>query len=74
MNTITIPKELAEMGELVVIPRQEYEELLKVKLERIKEVKLTPVQKKAIAAAQKRIARGEFLTLDELETKLGIKG
>lgn len=62
------------MGELVVIPRQEYEELLKVKLERIKEVKLTPVQKKAIAAAQKRIARGEFLTLDELETKLGIKG
>lgn len=74
MNTITIPKELAKMGELVVIPLQEYNELLKAKLERIKEVEFTPAQKKAITAARKRIARGEFLTLDELETKLGIKG
>ena len=74
MTTVTIPKELAKRGEMVVIPRQEYEELLKTKLERIKEVELTPVQKKAVIAARKRIARGKFLTFNELKTKLGIKG
>lgn len=73
MTVITIPKELAKRGELVVIPRYEYEELLKAKLKRMEEVELTPAQKKAIGSARKRIARGEFLTFDELKTKLGIK-
>jgi len=73
MTVITIPKELTKTGELVVIPRQEYNELLKAKIEEIKEVKLTPAQKKAITAARRRITHGEFLTFDELKAKLGLK-
>ncbi|MBI2003690.1 MAG: hypothetical protein HYS78_01800 [Parcubacteria group bacterium] len=73
MTIITIPKELTKTGELVVIPRQEYNKLLKGKIEEIKEVNLTLAQKKVITAARKRITRGEFLTFDELKTKLGFK-
>ena len=29
MDTITIPKKLAQKGDLVVVPRKEYEELLR---------------------------------------------
>lgn len=30
MNTITIPKELTKKGDLVIIPRKEYEEFLRI--------------------------------------------
>lgn len=30
MQTVTIPRELAQKGDLVVIPRREYEELMRV--------------------------------------------
>jgi len=31
METVTIPKKLSQKGDLVVIPRKEYEELLKAR-------------------------------------------
>lgn len=31
MTTITIPKELTKMGDLVLIPKKEYEEFLKLR-------------------------------------------
>lgn len=73
MPIITIPKELAIQGELAVIPRKEYEEFLRFRLKNIKEVAMTPVQKKALERARKNFARGKFLTLYELQQKLGLK-
>jgi len=44
MQPVTIPKKLAQSGDLVVIPREEYEDLLRTKKHRIKE---TPAQKRS---------------------------
>ena len=66
MTTITIPKELASKGELVLIPRKDYDELLNFRLGKIRETDVTPSQKKNIIAARKRIMRGEFLTIHDL--------
>jgi len=73
MTTITLSKKLTRENEdLVAIPRKEYEEFLRLRLDRIPEVKLTSIQKKHIDEARKRIAKGNYLTIDELEQKLGI--
>jgi len=74
MNTITIPRNLVSKDDLVVIPRKEYEALLRSKLLEIKEFIPTSAQRRVLSAARKRIARGEFLTFNELKTKLGFKG
>ena len=73
MPIITIPKELAMKGELVVIPRKEYEDFLRFRLRNIKEVEMTPVQRKALGRARKNFAKGKFLTLYELQQKLGLE-
>jgi len=44
MVTITIPKKVTKGEDLVVVPREEYEELLE--LRKIHEFQPTPVQKK----------------------------
>jgi len=73
MTTITLPKKLTRASEdLVAIPRKEYEEFLRLRLERIPEVRLTSIQKKHIDQARARMAKGNYLTIDELEQKLGI--
>jgi len=73
MATITLPKKLIKENEdLVAIPRREYEEFLRLRLEKIPEVRLTPTQKKHIDEARKNMAKGNYLTSDELEQKLGI--
>ena len=73
MTTITLSKKLTKAYEdLVAIPRKEYEELLHLRLDKIPEVELTATQRKQIAQARKNIAKGNFLTLDELKQKLGI--
>lgn len=73
MTTITIPKKLIK-DDLVIIPRKEYEKLLKFYLEQSKKQKeatLTPSQKKRLEKARKNLAQGKFLTLYELKQKLG---
>jgi len=73
MATITLPKKLIkENDDLVAIPRREYEEFLRLRLEKIPKVKLTSTQKKHIDEARKNMAKGNYLTIDELEQKLGI--
>jgi len=75
MTTITLPKKLTRSSEdLIAIPRKEYEEFLRLRLERIPEVKLTPTQKRHIEEARREMAKGNFLTLDELKQKLGLSG
>ena len=69
MNTVTIPKKLAEKDDLVVLPRREYEALLKLK--KIKEFVPTAAQKKALFRARKNRKEGAYLTINELRKKLG---
>lgn len=73
MSTITIPRELTKKGALIVIPREEYEELLNFRSRIVKEVPLTSQQKQLLARARKNLTRGNFLTPYELKRKFGIK-
>lgn len=68
MNTITIPKKLAEKDDLVVIPRREYEALLQLK--KFKEFNPTPTQKKALLKAEVNSRKGKTLSYEELAKKL----
>ncbi len=71
MNTVTIPKQLSQKGDLVLISRQEYEALLK--RQKIVPVgKLTPSEKLALERSRKEMAKGAFVTLEALEYELGI--
>ncbi len=67
MTTVTIPKK----GVFVLVPRKEYEKLVQLKKTAVREVALTPSQRRAINAARRRFARGDYLTLDELKRELG---
>ena len=71
MTAITIPKELAKEGELVIIPRKEYEEFLRLR-KAFPLVKLTAQQKNDLAAARRELRRGEYSTLEKMEYELGI--
>ena len=68
MAVITIPQKITKGEELVVIPRQEYEGLLKLK--KIYEFQPTAAQKKALSQARKNRKKSNFLTLNELKEKL----
>ncbi len=67
--TITIPQRLTQGKELIVIPREEYEDL--VELRKMYEFKASDSQKKALNQARKRRSKGKVLTLRELKNKLG---
>jgi len=69
MNTITIPKKLAEKDDLVVIPRREYEALLVFK--KFKEFVPTLAQKKALFKAENNFQKGKTISYYELVKKLG---
>lgn len=71
-KTISIPnpKILEREKELVLIPRREYEALLRTKFKKIKEVILTADQRKAIERSHEELRRGDYLTLNELEKYL----
>ena len=69
MNTITIPKKLAGKDDLVVLPRQEYEALLKLK--KVKEFTPTAAQKKALQRAELNLHKGKTLSYNALVKKLG---
>lgn len=69
MSTITIPKKLANQGDLIVIPRKEYEALLKLK--KIKEFTPTSAQRRALLRAENNLKKGKALTCNELAERLG---
>lgn len=73
MDTITIPKKLTKGEELVVIPRKEYEGFLRYRLKEDKELTLTSSQKKRLQKVRGNLAKGKYLTIYELKSKLGIK-
>lgn len=69
-KVIAIPKELSKKGELVIIPRSDYEEFLRLK-KIIPLVEPTLSEKKAIQAGRKEIKKGKYLTLKQLKDELG---
>ncbi|MEK7099077.1 MAG: hypothetical protein AAB916_01005 [Patescibacteria group bacterium] len=71
MNVITIPKKLAQKGDLVVLPRAEYEALVRHQPRVIPTARLTAADKRAIARSRKELARGEYVTIDQLVHELG---
>lgn len=71
MNTVTIPRELSQKGDLVVVPRKEYDALLE--LREIVEFAPTASQKKALRKAENNLKGGKSLSYDEVLSKLGFK-
>jgi len=72
-KVITIPKKLAQKGDLITLPRREYEELLRLSLKNIPEVEMTLVQRRALKKARENRKKGNFLTFNELKGKLGFR-
>lgn len=71
MTLITIPKKLAQKGDLVVVPRREYETLLKQRI--VKEFTPTAAQKRALKDTMQEYRAGKTLSYDELVRKLGFR-
>lgn len=67
---ITIPKELAEKGELVLIPRVDYEEFLRLK-KIIPGFKPSASEKRAIKDARKELRKGQYLTIKQFQHAMG---
>lgn len=68
-NVITIPKTLTMGGELVVIPRSEYDDYLSFK-KIISAVKLSRAEKAAIQKGRREIKQGAYLSLREIKNEL----
>ena len=71
MNTVTIPKKLAQKDDLVVVPRKEYEALLG--LRKVIEFTPTAAQKKALTKAEHNLKQGKTLSYNGLVQKLGFR-
>lgn len=69
MSILTIPKKIGGRDDLVIVPRKEYEALLVLK--KMKEIALTPVQRKALVKAQIRFRQRKTLSYNDLSRKLG---
>ena len=76
MPALTIPKKITKGDELVVLPRKEYVELLRVKIspsqKSIKTFKPTADEKRAVDRARKRFVKGDYMTLEQLRHELAI--
>lgn len=71
MPVITIPRKITKGAELVVIPRREYEEFLRLR-KVVPAAKLTPTERRDLEKAREEYKRGEYITLEEFERGLGI--
>lgn len=72
-KVITIPREMARRGEMVIIPREEYEEFSRWKtfVKAFKVFIPTQRQKKELKDARADYKKGKYLNLNELKSKLG---
>lgn len=67
--TITIPHKLTHGKELVVIPREEYEDLME--LRKLYEFKPSKKVARALKKARMNRNKGQVMTLHELKKSLG---
>ena len=70
-NLYTIPKKLTRQGDLVIIPRSEYNELLRLK-KIIPLITPSNAEKRAIAIGKKQITNGDYITPQQLKDELGL--
>ena len=72
---VIIPKELAKEKNLVAVPRRNYEEFLtwQKRIKSARTFKPTAAEKKTLLRSRKNVAKGNYLTLEELKNALGIK-
>jgi len=66
---ITIPKEFSEGSELIIIPREEYEEYLSIK-KIIPMIRASISEKKAIKEGRKEIKSGRYLNIKKLRDEM----
>jgi len=69
MDSITIPRKLTRQGDLVVVPRKEYEAL--TELRKTAEFAPTGAQRKALTKAEQNLKAGKTFSYHELVRKLG---
>ena len=69
MVTITIPKNLIKNDDLVILPRKEYERLFRFWANA---EPMSQYTKKSIEKGFKEIAKGNFLTSNQLKDALGL--
>lgn len=69
VTILTIPPNLIRKGELVLIPRSEYEELLKLK-RAIREFQPTRAQKRDLEASRRDFAKGRYVGLEQLRDEM----
>jgi len=67
---VTIPKNITNGKDLIVISKEEYEALMTLK--KIYEFQPTSSQKRALTAARKRKKKGEALTFSEFKRHLDL--
>ncbi|HEY7679318.1 MAG TPA: hypothetical protein VIC04_02285 [Terriglobia bacterium] len=70
MKPVTIPKALSKQGDLVVIPRREYEQLLSLK--KIREFQPTARQQAALRKAERNLKKGKALSYDAVARALDL--
>ena len=70
MKAVTIPKALSRQGDLVVIPRREYEQLLRLK--KIREFQPAASHKTALKRAERNLKMGKALSYDAVAKSLGL--
>jgi len=68
-KVLSIPRELSRQGELVIMPRTDYEEFLRLK-KVIPLIEPTLSEKKVIKAGRKEIREGKYLTLHQIKNEL----
>ena len=75
MPTVTVLKKVKKNDQSVTIPRKEYKDFLdwQKKIKSAKTFKPTAAEKRAIQKARENLAKGKYLTIDQLRHELGIK-
>ncbi len=76
MTTVVIPKLISNNQDLVAVPRDIFKEFVdwQRKVKSVKTFTMTVAEKKRLQKARRNLARGDFMTLDQLKNALGIKG
>ncbi|OGZ23837.1 MAG: hypothetical protein A3A08_02750 [Candidatus Nealsonbacteria bacterium RIFCSPLOWO2_01_FULL_41_9] len=71
-KVITIPREMARKGEIVIIPRKEYEEFSRWKtfVKAFKVFKPTSGQREDLKSARTDYKKGKYINLNEFKSKL----
>lgn len=67
---VTIPKNISKMGELVVLPRKTYEELVGLKKKMVTIFKPTKLESRALERGSKDFKNGNFIEWMKLRDEL----